>query len=438
MSPDPSSAVPTVFSGEVELTVPFKLPADPLTLSGAHYSDARLLVRVGGEPIGFVGLPLGSDPLSRARVVEAVRRDLGTELERELDRQGSIASADLEGLRPGALSLLDPAAASDPTKVTVAVCTRNRAALLPACLESLQGLEHEELEFVVVDNAPADETTKAVIDRFAAADARFRYCLEPLPGLSRGRNKALAEASGEVIAFTDDDVRVDPNWVKALLRGFGRRADVGCVTGMVASASLERPAEQYFDGRVWWSSKCEAQIYDAVDGPTNAALHPYAAGAMGTGANFAVRVDQMRELGGFDECLGAGSPSSGGEDLDAFVRVIRGGRAIAYEPAALVWHVHRIDDAALRAQMYEYGVALSAYLFKYIYSRRSAVDVMCRLPAGVARLGVLGSRSQRVGAQTGFDRALFMAEMKGLAAGPWAYLKARRVQPPARRRAVAP
>ncbi|HEX4308011.1 MAG TPA: glycosyltransferase [Solirubrobacterales bacterium] len=438
MNAEPSSATRTVFSGEVELAAPFELPANPLASSGAPYSDARLLVRLGGEPIGFVDLPLGSDPLSQVRVVEEVHRELGARLAREIDRQGLTDSSTLDGLSPGAGSLLDPAAVFPATKVTVAVCTRNRAALLPACLEALRGLAHPELEFVIVDNAPADETTKAVIDRFAATDPRFVYCLEPAAGLSRGRNRALAEASGEIIAFTDDDVRVDPSWVKALLRGFGRRDDVGCVTGMVASASLERPAEQYFDGRVWWSSRCDAQIYDAEDGPAGASLHPYAAGSMGTGANFAVRVDLMRKLGGFDECLGAGSPSGGGEDLDAFVRVIRSGWAIAYEPAALVWHVHRIDEAALRAQMYEYGVALSAFLFKYISSRRSALDVMRRVPAGLAHLGVLGSRSRRVGADTGFDRGLMLAEMKGLGAGPWAYLRARRAQPRARSRAVAP
>ncbi len=159
---------------------------------------------------------------------------------------------------------------------------------------------------------------------------------------------------------------------------------------------------------------------------------------MGTGANFAMRADLIGELGGFDECLGAGSPSAGGEDLDAFVRVIRAGRAIAYEPAALVWHVHRIDADALRAQMYEYGTALSAYLFKYVSSPRSAWDILRRAPQGFARLGVLGARSQRVGEETGFHRELLIAETKGLIAGPWTYLKARRSQPRARRRAVAP
>jgi glycosyltransferase involved in cell wall biosynthesis len=438
MKGDPITTRRTVYSGEVELTAAFALPPQPATSAGLPFTEAHLLIRLGGEPLGFARVPLGGEPLTREAVVGAVRSELSDPLAIELGRQGLSDSPQLSGLAPGKGSLLGMEPTVDGPAVTVAVCTRNRADLLPACLESLGRLTQDKLEFIIVDNAPSDESTRAVIARFTEADPRFRYALEPSPGLSRARNRALAEATGELIAFTDDDVRVDPGWIDALRRGFDRRPDIGCVTGMVASASLEHPAEQYFDGRVWWSSKCAPQIYDKKVGPAGSALHPYAAGAMGTGANFAVRTGLMREIGGFDECLGAGSPTAGGEDLDAFVRVIRSGHAIAYEPAALVWHVHRIDEAALRAQMYEYGKALSAYLFKFLASRRAGPDVMRRIPQGVARLGVLGSRSQRVGNETGFDRELMVAEMKGLTAGPWAYLKARRRQGPDRRRAVAP
>lgn len=433
-----SVATRTVFSGEVELSRDLQLPGRPVAPSGRLYDEAHLLVRIGAEPIGFVDVALGDATLSRERVLAAIDRQLSASLRAELRRQGLPGLDPLKPLETSQRSLLGSGPEAAATSVTVAVCTRDRAQLLSACLEALRGLEHDRIEFIIVDNAPSDESTREAIEVASAADPRFRYAREPAPGLSRARNLALAEASGQIIAFTDDDVRVDPLWIKAILRGFGRRDDVGCVTGMVASASLEHPAEQYFDGRVWWSSKCETGIYDLGSGPTSSALHPYAAGAIGTGANFAVRVEPMRDLGGFDECLGAGSPTAGGEDGDAFVRIIRAGYAISYEPAALVWHVHRMDQSSLQRQMFEYGKGLSAYLYKYISAPRTSVDVLRRLPQGLARLAVLGSRSSRVGHATGFSRELMFAEMRGLLAGPLAYARARRSQDPERRRAVAP
>src|SRR5262249_34518962 len=153
----------------------------------------------------------------------------------------------------------------------------------------------------------------------AREDGRIRYVRETRPGLSAARNRGLREARGEFIAYTDDDVRVDRLWVNAILRGFRRRPDVGCVTGLVASTSLERRAEQYFDARVGWSSSCEQRLFEANRSRADSRLHPYAPGVFGTGANIAFRSDAIRALGGFDESLGAGSPTCGGEDLDAFV-----------------------------------------------------------------------------------------------------------------------
>jgi glycosyltransferase involved in cell wall biosynthesis len=424
----------TVFSAGFEMTGAFALPKLPTTTRGEPFDEARLLVRVDGEPVGFVTVALGPEPLNRAAVLQAIERDPALAVPCSQDvRDGSA--------RPGR-SVSAPAWHELPddqdTTVSVVVCTRNRAHALSDCLASLRRLRHDAIDFIIVDNAPVDNTTHELVSEIARADARFQYVREPLPGLSHARNRGLAQTRSEIIAYTDDDVRVDPLWVKGLLRGFSRRADVGCVTGLVASASLELPAEQYFDGRVWWSSSCQAAVYDAGCAAGRGALYPYAAGAFGTGANFAVRTAALREIGAFDESLGAGSPCDGGEDLDIFVRFIRAGYSISYEPAALVWHEHRAGREDLQRQMYCYGRALSAYLFKYASSRRSGPDILRRLPQGVRHLGVLGVRSRRVGTQTGLAYEPLIAEIRGLLSGPLAYARARRVQDPARRRAVAP
>lgn len=429
-----------IFSGELELTDDFDLPTLPTTAAGRPFDEARLLVRIGGEPIGFATVPLGIETLSLAAVLEVIKRDLDASARAELARQGLPP---LRSLNESHASTRAPrgglkAEQGGAKSVTVVICTRNRAEALGVCLRSVRLLEHDAVEFVIVDNAPADDSTRNLMMEIAREDSRFRYVRESHPGLSWARNRGLAHATGEIIAYTDDDVRVDYLWLKGLLRGFNRRADVACVTGLVASASLELAAEQYFDARVWWSSSCESQVYDAHNGPAGIALHPYAAGGFGTGANFAFRTQPLREIGGFDESLGAGSPCAGGEDLDIFVRFLRAGYSISYEPAALVWHEHRTDLADLRRQMYAYGKALSAYLFKYASSRRTALDVWRRLPQGIGHLGALGMRSGRAGSQAGLANELLLAELLGVMIGPLAYARARWAQDAERRRVVAP
>jgi len=428
-----------VWSGEFELTSDAELPERPLTAAGRPYDEARLLVRIGGEPIGFVTVGLGAALLSRAAILEAIRGELEAVVRAEVARQDLVGASSLSGASTADVSWRELGLERQrPVSVSVVVCTRNRASALSPCLESLRRLEHEALDFIIVDNSPIDDSTRELVLEMADEDPRFQYVREPLPGLSHARNRGLAHSTSEIIAYTDDDVRVDPLWIKGLLRGFGRRADVGCVTGMVASASLELPVEQYFDGRVGWSSNCEPVIYDARRGAVSTALYPYAGGMFGTGANFAARTELLLEVGGFDECLGAGSPCDGGEDFDIFVRLVRAGHSIAYEPAALVWHEHRSEQDDLRRQMYGYGKSLSAYLFKYASSRRTGFDILRRLPQGLRHLGVLGLRSSRMGSQTGLSYKPVMAEVRGLVAGPFAYVRARRAQDPERRRAVAP
>ena len=391
--------------GELELAARPDLPERVVAPDGTPFAQARVLVRLHGDPVGFVTVATPGGALDAAEVLNAV--------ERELDPLPAPSGIPAPG---GGVEV----------SVSVIVCTRDRGAALRSCLDSLRLLPDPVVEVIVVDNAPSDDTTQRVVAEASAADPRLRYVREPRPGLSRARNHGLAEARGDVVAYTDDDVRVDAGWVDGLLRGFARREDVACVTGLVASASLTHPAEQWFDARVWWSSTCEPRLFDARSTAGRSPLHPYAAGAFGTGANVAFRTDVLRRLGGFDERLGAGSPTGGGEDLDAFVRVLLSGRALSYEPAALVWHEHRSDDDALRRQMRAYGKGLSAYLTKYLLSPRTAFDVARRVPHGLRHAVRLKRRSDDAGTRSGASRGLLVAEIRGLLEGPLAYWRARR------------
>jgi GT2 family glycosyltransferase len=140
----------------------------------------------------------------------------------------------------------------------------------------------------------------------------------------------------------------------------------------------------------------------------------------------AFRAAALREIGGFDERLGAGSPAGGGEDLDAFVRVLLAGYRLSYEPAALAWHEHRVTQADLGRQMYAYGKGLSAYWFKHLVAPRSRRQVAARLLAAAARLALLARRSRVAADQAAVSRFVPACELGGLLVGPFAYLRGRR------------
>jgi glycosyltransferase involved in cell wall biosynthesis/peptidoglycan/xylan/chitin deacetylase (PgdA/CDA1 family) len=403
---DPHAFRP-IWSGQLELTA----PALPERLIGAHgdvLHSARLLVRAAGTPVGFIEL---SAPDGRVSVEAAVNR------------------AESEFGESVAAQLADTAwTTAQGPKVSVVLCTHNRGEGARRTIDSLRALRYPDLEILVVDNAPTDDTTRNVVNAAAADDGRVRYVCEPLKGLSRARNRGLAEATGVIVAFTDDDVQVDELWVQGLMRGFNHRADVACVTGLVASASLEEHAEQYFDRRVWWSSSCTPRVSVAARSPGDSPFHPYASGAFGTGANFACRVDILRGLGGFDQSLGAGSPTRGGEDLDIFVRILRAGHALSYEPSALVWHHHRVNDAELRDQMYAYGLGLTAYLTKLALSPDSRQDMIRRGPGLVRHAVLLLRRSRSASSGASMGHGLARSEVRGMLAGPSAYLRAREAE----------
>jgi len=243
-----------------------------------------------------------------------------------------------------------------------------------------------------------------------------------VPGLSAARNRGLGEASAQYVAFTDDDVHVDSWWLEGIVAGFARDPLAGCVTGLVPPAELDDPAQQFFDRRYSWASHLEPRVFDMSGRGDDSPLYPYSAGIFGTGANFAIDRELFKGLGGFDEALGAGSPAGGGEDLDAFVRVLRAGRSLVYEPSAIVWHVHRADEQALRRQLFYYGVGLTAYLTKYVLNGRTVWQIVARLPAGARRGRRMWSPTQ-IGEPA--PRILVLAEVAGMFAGPFAYLRGR-------------
>ena len=331
----------------------------------AEHGQARILVRIHGVPIGFVKISVKPEDSLTARARSAAEVTLAdvltqhAELDKECDRQRGRTTWQ------GQMSCLARFPTHSDVGISVVVCTRDRPAMLRESLQSLQRMAYSPLEILVVDNAPTDGATRAVVEELAAGDPRFRYTCEPHPGKSLALNHGLAAASYDLVATTDDDVLVDPRWLSAISAAFAADPETICVTGMVASSALNTQSERYFDARYSWGEGFQPRQYDLVGHRHPSRLYPFSAGVFGTGANCAFRRSAVVQLGGFDPLLGAGSPRRGGADLDMFVRVILAGGRISYLPSALVWHRHRSDTQALAKQIYAYGHGLGAYLAKH-------------------------------------------------------------------------
>lgn len=366
------------------------------------YASVDGLVRNHGVPIGWVRVPVDRGRCSASEVTRALKEQLPSTI-----RVGG--SADPTWTGPGLPS------------VTVVVCTRDRPDDLTLCLESLRSIDYSELELLVVDNAPRDEATACLVQqRFP----EVRYLRESRPGLDWARNRAIAAARGEIIAFTDDDVVVDAGWIRALAAVFHRDPAVMGVTGIVVPYELETEAQVLFEryrsfARGFATSR--TQMPDA--GGRSVAFRNGATGRFGTGANMAFRRVLFDQVGLFDPGLGAGTPARGGDDLDMFFRVLKAGYALVYEPRALVRHRHRRTPEELRRQMRDHGISFSAYLTRSWRAYPEERGGIAWLAAWWAAK-ILYRAVRPRGSPKASLRRLALAEMGGLFVGPRCYQKA--------------
>lgn len=391
-----------VWVGQLELSAPSELKQILHPWCG-DYRSARVLVRFHGAPLGFVDV-----------------HDIETEADLLVRASQQAAALHTDPIEPTA----GGGSGGLPVPISVVVCTRERADQLHRSLASIQRLSYDLFEVLVVDNAPTDDSTRRVFESFADSDVRFRYTIEPVPGLSSARNRGLSEARHEIVAFTDDDTIVDVEWLTAIREGFSRKPGVKCVTGLLVSAELETASQRYFDRHCGWPTSMTPRVYEF--GQRVVPSYPFSAGIFGAGANFAVDSTFMCSLGGFDTSLGAGSGVGGGEDLDAFLRIIFAGGAIAYEPSALVWHIHRASGKALRQQLHSWGRGLGAYVAKTALEPTTRAALLRQLPSIAWRVIQVWRQTSGEKEPNGLGRLpLLGAQASGVVVGTFYYLSRR-------------
>jgi O-antigen biosynthesis protein len=397
--------------------------------SGLPYRQALVLVRLHREPLGLLPVDLRDGRLPARALARLVWDSFGSRIAGHLagDVEAEAQELTLAGLsprEPPPCAWERAVRPEDLELASVVVTTCDRPAELSRTLDSLLAQTHPNFELIVVDNRPRTGLARDAVARRYGADPRVRYVAEPRVGLSAARNAGLAHARGGIVAFTDDDVTVDPHWLSSLAHAFWRE-DAACVTGLILPLELETRAQLWFEQFGGFGKGFERRSFDLGPNRPPDALFPYAAGCFGSGANTAFRTGVLRELGGFAVELGAGTPTHGGEDLDAYLNVIRARHRLAYEPRALLWHRHRRDLRDLARQIHRYGIGLSAVLTKRFFaSPEERRQIIRRLPAGLA-YAVDPRSAKNTGKGPGYPAWLTLLELAGMLRGPAAYALAR-------------
>jgi GT2 family glycosyltransferase len=251
--------------------------------------------------------------------------------------------------------------------ITVIIPTKNRCELIRELLNSLEnmrGLTRVQPKIIVGDNASTDSTWKMLETR----KANFPTELIPLsvssPGKSAVLNQAIRRSKGDVLAFLDDDVTVDPSWLEEI-EGFFHRNPTHCVgQGRIRTELGDSPDPEI--RRLLQRYRTIPQLEFSSD---IGDLHSL------NGANIAIRRTVFERVGYFDERLGPGA-SGTSEDVEIAQRIRRAGMKIAYMPRAIVYH--RVDRERLTEQYFKqthWRQGVSRFLMK----KRTSAEIVYNL-----------------------------------------------------------
>jgi glucosyl-dolichyl phosphate glucuronosyltransferase len=226
--------------------------------------------------------------------------------------------------------------------LSVVVCTHNRPDDLARCLDALCLLD-ETREIIVVDSA-SEPPVRDLVERYAARLERVRYLREERTGLSRARNRGVAEARGDVIAFLDDDAAPEPHWARRIVAPFEADESVGCVGGACLADFGGRPRPLWLSDRLLQFAGVTRFGPEGRE-PRSSAEWPF-------GANVAFRARALAAVEGpFAERLGRdGTTLLSGEESALIEAVLSAGWKVWLEPSAVV--AHTVHSERCRSRYY--------------------------------------------------------------------------------------
>ncbi|HEY9516926.1 MAG TPA: glycosyltransferase, partial [Gemmatimonadaceae bacterium] len=219
-------------------------------------------------------------------------------------------------------------------RISVVICTYNGQGTIRECMEGVCRLDYPDHEVIVVDDGSTTDAVATIVGEYCKHNVRL--IRTPNRGLSAARNTGLAAATGEIVAYVDDDAYPDPHWLTYLSATFLKAPFVG-----VGGPNIPLPE----DGPI---ADCVA---NAPGGPTHVLLSDQEAEHI-PGCNMAFRKSALEAIGGFDPQFRVA-----GDDVDLCWRLRDHGWRLGFSPAAVVWHHRRNSVRAFWRQQRGYGRA---------------------------------------------------------------------------------
>jgi glycosyltransferase involved in cell wall biosynthesis len=221
---------------------------------------------------------------------------------------------------------------NNPLKLSVIICTYNREKYIYNALRSLaeNAFPPARYELLVVDNNSTDDTASEC-SRFRAAfpAVDYRYVVETQQGLSHARNRGIAEATGDVLVFMDDDAVAEPGYLARMAAFFAQTPGAAACGGRIYPNFESR--------RPRWMSHFLLSLTSSID--LGDRTKAFSRRQFPVGANMAARSGIFKKHGLFNPELGRkGDNLDGAEEKDFFFRLRDAGEPIYYVPDAIVQH----------------------------------------------------------------------------------------------------
>ena len=232
-----------------------------------------------------------------------------------------------------------------PPKISVVVCNCNGGRFLEECLRSLQRLHYPDFEIIVIDDGSTDGS-REILESFEGVRIHYQENL----GLAVARNRGIAAAAGEIVAFTDADCVADQDWLYFLAAAF----ESGDLAGVGGPNIAPPPA-----------TAVEAAVAAGPGSPTHVLLTDGLAEHL-PGCNMAFRKAALERMGGFLPDF-----RIAGDDVDLCWRLLDSGDRLGFAPGALVWHHRRSTVQAYLRQQAGYGKAEALLRFRHLGRFRS-------------------------------------------------------------------
>jgi glycosyltransferase involved in cell wall biosynthesis len=308
----------------------------------------------------------------------------------------------------------------DPS-VSVVVSASTDLRTVERCLRSILRSDYDDFEVIVVERRPQSLDIPRMLVNDFPSDHRLRYVEAPSSSISVARNTGLSRAEGDVVAFVDDDLVVDRDWLRSSAEALRGETGIACVTSLSLPGGLDSELRFLLEPPAGAGEGSGRKTYRPSHPGSGIPLLAYASAALGDGGSLMMPTQVAREIGGFDPALGPSTLACGGEKHDLLVRMLRRGYALSYEPSAVVWREDPGAAESGRRRAYRHGVGLGAMVGKQLVSGPHRRQWLRNLAAELRRRRDPDS-GQGIERSSRRPRHLKLVTLFGMLVGPIAYL----------------